>query len=133
MTIKATAGTLRRPKSRARSPKVTVPADVRQRLGWLISALGNNKVAELLGVNRSQPSRWRSGKEGLAAESQRALLDLDYVVARLHQVWVPEVAKIWLNSPNPRLGWGTPVETLRQRGVTDVIAAIDAEDQGAYL
>ena len=98
-----------------------------------MSALGNNKVAELLGVSRSQPSRWRSGKEGLAAESQRALLDLDYVVARLHQVWVPEVAKVWLTSPNPRLGWGTPVETLRQRGVTDVIAAIDAEDQGAYL
>jgi len=106
---------------------------VRQRLDWLVAALGNNKVAELLGVNRSQPSRWRSGKEGLAAENQRALVDLDYVVARLHQVWVPEVAKVWLTSPNAFLGGGTPVETLKQRGVLDVIAAIDAEAAGAYV
>lgn len=98
-----------------------------------MSVLGSNRVAELLGVSRSQPSRWRSGLEGLGMESERALLDLDYVVARLHQVWVPEVAKMWLSSPNPRLGGGTPVETLRQRGVADVIAAIDAEYQGAYL
>lgn len=133
MTIGAGAAGLRRVKPRGRPAKTAVPADVRQRLDWLVAALGNNKVAELLGVNRSQPSRWRSGKEGLAAESQRALLDLDYVVARLHQVWVPEIAKVWLASPNPRLGWGTPVETLRQRGVSEVIAAIDAEDQGAYL
>jgi hypothetical protein len=133
VTIKATAGTLRKPKPRAGTATAAVPADVRQRLDWLVSALGNNKVAELLGVNRSQPSRWRSGKEGLAAENQRALVDLDYVVARLHQVWVPEVAKVWLTSPNAFLGGGTPVETLKQRGVLDVIAAIDAEAAGAYV
>ncbi len=106
---------------------------MRARLDWLVSVLGSNRVAELLGVSRSQPSRWRSGKEGLSEESQRALLDLDYVIARLHQVWMPDVARIWLSSANPRLGGGTPVEALRQRGVADVIAAIDAEAQGAYL
>ena len=133
MTIRAGTASIRRPKPRARPAKAAVPADVRQRLDWLVTALGNNKVAELLGVNRSQPSRWRSGKEGLAAENQHALLDLDYVVARVHQVWVPEVAKIWLTSPNAFLGGGTPVETLKQRGVLDVIAAIDAEAAGAYV
>lgn len=133
MTIRATAATIRKPKAGARRPKAPVPAEVRRRLDWLVSVLGSNRVAELLGVSRSQPSRWRSGLEGPGMESERALLDLDYVVARLHQVWVPEVAKMWLNSPNPRLGGGTPVETLRQRGVADVIAAIDAEYQGAYL
>jgi hypothetical protein len=133
VTVRATVAAIRRPKPRGRPAKVRVPSDVRQRLDWLVSALGNNKVAELLGVNRSQPSRWRSGKEGLAAENQRALVDLDYVVARLHQVWTPEVAKVWLTSPNAFLGGGTPVETLKQRGVLDVIAAIDAEAAGAYV
>jgi hypothetical protein len=133
VTVRATVAAIRRPKPRGRPAKVRVPSDVRQRLDWLVSALGNNKVAELLGVNRSQPSRWRSGKEGLAAENQRALVDLDYVIARLHQVWTPEVAKVWLTSPNAFLGGGTPVETLKQRGVLDVIAAIDAEAAGAYV
>jgi hypothetical protein len=133
VTVRATVAAIRRPKPRGRPAKARVPSEVRQRLDWLVSALGNNKVAELLGVNRSQPSRWRSGKEGLAAENQRALVDLDYVVARLHQVWTPEVAKVWLTSPNAFLGGGTPVETLKQRGVLDVIAAIDAEAAGAYV
>jgi hypothetical protein len=133
VTVRATVAAIRRPKPRGRPAKARIASEVRQRLDWLVSALGNNKVAELLGVNRSQPSRWRSGKEGLAAENQRALVDLDYVVARLHQVWTPEVAKVWLTSPNAFLGGGTPVETLKQRGVLDVIAAIDAEAAGAYV
>lgn len=134
MTLRATAGTVRKPKSRARRPKTAaVPADVRHRLDWLVAVLGNNRVAELLGVSRSQPSRWRAGKEGVAPENRRGVLDLDYVVSRLHQVWVPDVAAVWLSSSNPRLGGGTPIETLRQRGVADVIAALDAEAQGAYL
>jgi hypothetical protein len=106
--------------------------EVRRRLLWLTAVLGNNKVAELLGVSRSQPSRWRTGAEGLAARNQRAVLDLDYVIVRLHQVWDPEVAAIWLESPNAHLGGATPLDVLRQRGTQDVISAIDAEAQGAY-
>lgn len=94
--------------------------------------LGNNRIADLLGVSRSQPSRWRTGVEGLAARNQRAVLDLDYVIARLHQLWAPDVAAIWLESPNAHLGGATPLDVLRHRGTTDVIRAIDAEAQGAY-
>lgn len=107
-------------------------AEVRRRLSWLISVLGNNQVADLLAVSRSQPSRWRRRSEGLAARNQRAVLDLDYVIARLHQLWVPEVAEIWLGSPNAHLGGATPVEVLRRRGAGEVIRAIDAEAQGAH-
>ncbi len=106
--------------------------EVRRRLKWLSEVLGNNKVADLLGVSRSQPSRWRTGAEGLAARNQRAVVDLDYVIVRLHQLWEPEVAAIWLESPNAHLGGATPLDVLRQRGTPDVINAIDAEAQGAY-
>ncbi len=134
MTIKVAASTIAKARIRAqpKNGRTAVPPEVRRRLAWLVSVLGNNQVAELLGVSRSQPSRWRSGKEGLASENRRAVLDLDYIVTRLQEVWVPEVAKIWLTSSNAFLGGGTPAETLRQRGVLDVIAAIDAEAAGAY-
>lgn len=138
VTIRVAAGSLaklpvaRRGTKAAPPAKTPVPPEVRRRLSWLVSVLGNNRVAELLQVSRSQPSRWRTGKEGLAAESRRAVIDLDYIITRLHEVYVPEVAKVWLTSPNAFLGGGTPVETLRQRGVLDVIAAIDAEAAGAY-
>lgn len=113
-------------------PTPSLSTEVKRRLTWLTAVLGNNKVAELLGVSRSQPSRWRTGAEGLAARNQRAVVDLDYVIVRLHQLWDPEVAAIWIESPNPHLGGATPLDVLKQRGTQDVIGAIDAEAQGAY-
>ncbi|MGH2451982.1 MAG: antitoxin Xre/MbcA/ParS toxin-binding domain-containing protein [Candidatus Limnocylindria bacterium] len=122
----------RRPAGRAGAPARSLVSEVRHRLEWLTSVLGSNQVADLLGVSRSQPSRWRSGAEGPAAHNQRALLDLDYVITRLHQLWTPDVAAIWLESPNAHLGGATPLDVLRQRGPTDVVQAIDAEAEGAY-
>lgn len=117
---------------RTRSKAKPLSREVRHRLEWLSGVLGSNRVAELLGVSRSQPSRWRKGVEGLAARNERAVLDLDYVVARLHQIWVPEVAATWLSSPNAHLGGAIPLEVLRRRGVPEVIRAIDAEAESAY-
>lgn len=106
--------------------------ELRHRLEWLSQVLGNNRVAEILGVSRSQPSRWKAGTEGLLMRNQRAVLDLDHVITRLHQLWTPRVAAIWLDSPNAHLGGATPVEVLRRRGALEVIRAIDAEAEGAY-
>lgn len=128
-----TRGTASAAISRTRPPRSTpLTGEVRRRLGWLVGVLGNNRVAELLAVSRSQPSRWRSGEEGLAAENQRAVLDLDYIIARVHQLWTPDVAEIWLQSPNAHLGGGRPLDVLRQRGAREVLLAIDAEAEGAY-
>lgn len=117
---------------RRRRKDMPFPDEVRRRLEWLTSVLGSNRVAELLGVSRSQPSRWRAGLEGMAERNARAVLDLDYVVARLHQLWVPEVAAIWLESSNAHLGGAVPIDVLRLRGPGEVLRAIDAEYEGAY-
>jgi hypothetical protein len=124
--------TRRASKREARPTSASVNDEVRRRLDWLISVLGSNEVAHLLGVSRSQPSRWRTGSEGITAHNQRALIDLDYVVVRLHQIWMPAVAAIWLESPNAHLGGATPIEVLRQRGPTALIHAIEAEAEGSY-
>lgn len=101
------------------------------RLNRLIDRVGNNRVANLLGVSRSQPSRWRARKEGIGPENQRKLIDLDYVFGRLEQLFTPRQAEIWLTSMNAHLG-ARPVDVLRLRGATPVIAAIDAEAEGAF-
>lgn len=101
------------------------------RLERLIDELGNNRVAKLLSVSVSQPSRWRSGKEGMGAENQRKVIDLDYVFGRLEQLFSARQAEIWLTSFNAYLG-ARPVDVLRIRGAAPVIEAIDAEAQGAF-
>ena len=127
----------RDPRVPPRSPDITVRAEapgvytVEAKLDHAVTALGNNTVAELLGVSRSQPSRWRSGKEGMSAESRAAVTDLDYVLDRLLQLVHPKVAGIWLSSENAFLG-GRPVDVLRRRGPRAVIDAIEALAQDAY-
>jgi len=57
-------------------PIFAVPAEVER----VVAALGSKTVADLLGVSRSQPSRWRRGEEhisrraGLCSDRERANL-----------------------------------------------------------
>ena len=102
-----------------------------ERLARLVGDFGNNRIASLLDVSPSQPSRWRRGQERMSADSQRRLLDLDYVMARLLQLYPREQAEIWLGSHNAHLG-ARPVDVLRLQGAGPVVAAVDAEAEGAY-
>lgn len=93
----------------------------------LVEALGGTVVADLLGVDRSQPSRWKSGKSAPSAEVRARILDLEYVLARLEEIYERDTAISWLQGVNAFLGDRQPIAVMRVRGVTDVIAAIDAE------
>lgn len=64
--------------------------------------------------------------------NERRVLDLDYVMARLLRLFPREQADIWLESHNAHLGEARPIDVLKMRGVSSVIEAIDAEEQGAY-
>lgn len=104
-----------------------VPAEVER----AVAALGSNAVADLLGVSRSQPSRWRRGEERISPTNRARLTDLDHVLNRLLQALWPEEASAWLTAHNPHLG-ARPVDVLALRGAGPVIEAIDALAQGAY-
>lgn len=97
-----------------------------------MALLGSNVVADVLGVSRSQPGRWRSGAEQISPANRRRLTDLDHVLNRLLQVLWPEQAGAWLSSPNPHLGGARPVDVLAIRGAGPVIDALDALAAGAY-
>src|SRR5262245_57024380 len=96
----ATKKKITTPRSKRSGParRVTDPHGasllLQERLERLVTELGSNRVASLLGVNRSQPTRWRSGDERISADKQRSLLDLDYVMARLLQLFPREQAEI---------------------------------------
>lgn len=107
-----------------------VPA--RDKLTRLVAVMGNNRVADLLSVSPSQPSRWRAGQEGMSLESARRVADLEYVLSRLTQLYPETVAETWLTSHNAHLG-ARPADVLRIRGVVPVVSAIDAEAEGALV
>src|SRR4051794_24644104 len=63
-----------------------------ERTQFLIDTVGGvTKLAQILGVSPSQPSRWRTGKEVPSPEVALRLLQLDHVMALAVQAWHPAV------------------------------------------
>lgn len=103
------------------------------RIEMVIAALGTAEAAaRLLGVSKSQPSRWRTGEERPSPDVERMLLDLDHVIGRAHLIFTPEVTMDWLTGSNSYLDGARPIDVLKQRGSTDVVEALDAAMQDAY-
>lgn len=97
-----------------------------QRTDFLIESLGSGaELARLLGVNRSQPAQWRSGKENPGPLTAQRLIDLDYVVAKALLIWTPQVAIDWLEGSNSYLDGARPIDVLRLRGSAEVVSALD--------
>jgi uncharacterized protein (DUF2384 family) len=103
------------------------------RTQFLIDTVGGvTKLARVLGVSPSQPSRWKDGLETPSPEVAARLLDLDHVAALAAQTWAPEVVMDWMTSANGFLEGARPIDVLVQRGAAEVVDALKATLSGAY-
>lgn len=93
---------------------------------------GVTKLAQLLDVSKSQPSRWKDGVEVPSLAAAKKLLDLEAVVRRALLLWEPDVARIWLESPNAYLDHARPIDVVLTRGASEVIEALDSALAGGY-
>lgn len=104
-----------------------------QRVATVSDALGSNaKLAVLLGISASQPTRWIRGTEKPNSENARTIIDLDHVVARAGLLWKPEVITTWLHGSNAFLDGARPIDVIKTGGSTPVIEALDQELAGSY-
>lgn len=111
---------------------LTVPV-VPFRTALLIEAVGSvTAVADLLGVAKSQPTRWRKGEAIPSPEKGRLLNDLEHVFSRAAMIFEPSVIKQWMNGSNDYLEGARPIDVLKTRGVSEVLDALDAAEQIAY-
>lgn len=111
------------------SPPVTIAS----RIAFIAEVLGGvRQAADALGVAPSQPSRWLAGKSSPDPEKTMLVIDLDHVLAVATSVWHPSLIPGWLRSPNAHLGNIAPIDWLKRHGSAEVVAALRAEDEGAY-
>ena len=91
----------------------------------------DSALAEAIGVNRSQVTRWAQGRAAQAANAW-LLRDLAAAVSRMADFYNPATISRWLVGANPDLGGEPPIALLRQGRLPEVLMAIEAQTSGAF-
>jgi transcriptional regulator with XRE-family HTH domain len=89
------------------------------------------ELARMLGVNRSQVTRWLQGA-GIDPLNAEKIDLLELVIANLRRLYEPEAIRPWLFGFNPHLGHRRPIDLIRKGRVEELLAAIRAERADSY-
>lgn len=90
------------------------------------------QIAEALGVDRAQVSRWRDGQTTPAADVADRLVGLDAVIELLTGYLEPASIAKWLRGVNAHLDHRRPLDLLREGQLAAVIAAVEAMKSESY-
>ncbi|MBI4729874.1 MAG: hypothetical protein HY775_10315 [Acidobacteria bacterium] len=105
---------------------------VREKLRAVARDLGSQaETARTLGVSPSRVSRWLRTEEPDRA-GRRRVDGLEFVLARLGDLYERETALKWLQGLNAHLGHRRPADLIAAGRIAEVLRAIEAEDTGAY-
>lgn len=104
----------------------------RDKVSYLSRQLsGQSRLARLLEVDRSRVSRWLRSETPDAAN--RSKLDaLEFVFSRLTSFLDSRTAEKWLVGMNAHLGNQRPIDLIRDGRISEVIAAVEQYETGAF-
>jgi DNA-binding transcriptional LysR family regulator len=89
------------------------------------------RVAEALGVDAAQVSRWARGG-GIDPKNAARLDLLELTVSAISRLYEPAVMEDWLFGLNPSLGERRPIDVIRSGDLTAVLRAIRAEEGESF-
>ena len=89
------------------------------------------RVADMLGVSRSQVTRWLRGA-GIDPVNAEKVDLLEMVWSNLLRIYVADAALSWLFGVNPRLGDRRPIDLIRAGRAEELMRAIRAERADAF-
>jgi uncharacterized protein (DUF2384 family) len=90
------------------------------------------QLADLLGVSRSQVTRWLRGA-GIDPVNAEKVDLLELVWSNLLRIYEREAALSWLFGINPRLGDRRPIDLVRGGRTEELMRAIRAERADSFV
>jgi len=90
-------------------------------------------VAELLSTTPETVSRWRAGRVDPQPLHRDLLLQLDWLLSELSELYDPGEAHLWLFSPHKLLGGKRPFDVIKERRVEEVLRVIAQLKDGAFV
>ena len=89
------------------------------------------RLADMLGVSRSQITRWLRGA-GIDPLNAEKVDVLDLVWSNLLRLYARDAALAWLFGINPRLGDRRPIDLVRAGRAEELMRAIRAERSDSF-
>ena len=90
------------------------------------------EIAQLLDTTPETISRWRGGKTEPHPKMRDSLLQLEWLVSELAELYRPQQAHLWLFSPHKLLNGERPVDLVRRGQTERVLQVIAQLKDGAY-
>ena len=109
-----------------------MPVSTQDKVTALSRDFGSQRrLAELLGVNPAQVTRWRRG-EGIDDVNAGRVDLLELVMAHLLRLYSVEAAERWLVGMHPSLGDRRPLDLIRRGQAREILDAIANERAGSF-
>jgi transcriptional regulator with XRE-family HTH domain len=96
-------------------------------------AMRDIEVANLLGARPETVSRWNKGRAYPHANTEKALLELEFIVDQLSEFYEPNEARLWIFSPQKLLNGDSPAHLIRDGRIDDVRRLVNQLRDGVYL
>jgi transcriptional regulator with XRE-family HTH domain len=96
-------------------------------------AMRHIEVANLLGTRPETVSRWNQGRAYPHASTEKALLQLEYLVDELSDFYTPNEARLWIFSPQKHLGGASPAELIREGRIDEVMRLVNQVRDAVYV
>jgi uncharacterized protein (DUF2384 family) len=88
-------------------------------------AMKNIEVANLLGTRPETVSRWNQGRAYPHANTERTLLELEYIIDQLADFYEPNEARQWIFAPQKLLAGKSPAELIRDGRIDEVMRLVN--------
>jgi len=92
-----------------------------------------NEVAILLGTRPEQVSRWNKGQAYPHSATEKALLELEFIVDQLSDFYGPNGGRQWLFSPQRLLHGHSPAELIQKGKIDEVRRLVNQLRDSVYL
>lgn len=88
-------------------------------------ALKSIDVANLLKSRPETVSRWNQGKAFPRPDAEKQLLQLEFIVDQLSDIYEPREARLWLYTPQRLLKNQSPAELIQEGRSQEVIMVVN--------
>jgi uncharacterized protein (DUF2384 family) len=96
-------------------------------------AMRNIEVANLLGKRPETVSRWNQGRAYPHSNTEKILLELEFIVDQLSDFYGPNEARQWIFSPQKLLKGVSPAELIREGRIEEVRRLVNQLRDAVYV